>query len=111
MTINPDRWIIVNMTLDGNTTQHVFSGGYGGYCGSDTWRLSTKIESIVKKDKIFEIETISGTQYSCNIMAYGMSSYMSNVYDNLVENNPGALSVDASYKEVFDIEMRKPRVL
>lgn len=111
MTINPDRWFIVNMTLDGETTQHVFSGGYGGYGGSDTWRLSTKIVSTVKKDKVFEFETISGTQYACNILAYGASSYMSNVYQTFLDENPGKLSIDESYKELFETELRKPRVL
>lgn len=111
MTIRPDRWFIVNMTLDGETTQHVFSGGYGGYCGSDTWRFSTKIVKTEKKDRIYEFETISGTQYACDLLSFGASGYMSDVYDDFVKNNPGKLSVDEHYKNEFQTELRKPRVL
>ncbi len=106
MTLHPDRWFIVNMTLDGDTTQHVFSGSYGGYTGSDSWRMSTAIETIVREDKVYKFETRSGTSYECHIGAFGASGYMMNVYQYYLDENKDKLSIDSFYAEAFREYMR-----
>ena len=63
---SPDVWIIVEM----NSTKHgrirkILGGWYGGYLGSDSWRLSSGITRIVEHDKNYEIHNESGSVYTC----------------------------------------------
>ena len=109
MTLHPDRWFIINMTLDDKTTQHVFSGSYGGYTGTDSWRMSTAIATIVREDKVYKIETVSGTSYECHIGAYGASGYMLNVYQYYLDDNKDKLKVDPVYADAFREYMRTQR--
>lgn len=76
-TYHPDRWMILELSDGEQTYKKVFSGNYGGYLGSDTWKLSSAIESIKEDADSFEILCQSGSTYMCHKQAYGMSNYMS----------------------------------
>ena len=78
----PDRWAILEL---GNSTQSirkVFAGWYGGYLGSDSWKLSSGIVEAVEHDKYWEFKNHSGSVYKCYKSAEGMGGYMSMVYSS-----------------------------
>lgn len=78
----PDRWVIVEM----NSAEHgkirkVLASWYGGYGGSDRWRLSSGITNIVEKPTHYEVHNKSGSIYTCIKGAKGMSGYTNGVYE------------------------------
>lgn len=82
----PDRWTIASITTkEGQRTDKVFGCWYGGYLGSDSWKLSSGITKVTEHDKYYEVENISGSTYMCYKGAEGMSGYGSSVYHGLIE--------------------------
>ena len=59
---NPDVWVI----LEAEDTRKVLGGWYGGFAGSSSWRLSSGITQIIKRDDYYEIHNESGSVYKCH---------------------------------------------
>lgn len=78
----PDRWLVVELTDGQEAYKKVFSGNYGGYTGSDTWKLSSAINETTETDEFFEFKCESGSTYRCHKQSYGMSGYMSSIYSS-----------------------------
>ncbi len=98
----PDRWIVVIITTPTESWKRVFSGAYGGYGGSDTWRMSSPIVSETREGNALTFITESGSEYQCHLGAYGMSGYMNAVFDNYAERNSEKVSllIDETYKDM-----------
>ena len=79
----PDRWVIGEIKSETDTVRKILSSWYGGYAGSDEWRLSSGITEIRDKVEYYEIENESGSVYFCYKNAVGMSSYTASVLSNL----------------------------
>ena len=83
---NPDRWVILEFTTDGDIPiRKILSGWYGGFAGADAWRLSSGITAVHDKGTFYEIENESGSVYTCVKSCYGMSSFSSSIYSGFVE--------------------------
>lgn len=104
---SPDRWIIVEMEQkDGEgPICKVFGNWYGGYLGSDSWKLSSGICKVVEHDEHYEIHNVSGSIYTCYKNSYGTSGYGVSVLNNFykqAENSNGAFTI----KEININEVR-----
>ena len=84
MAETPDRWVILELSLPNVKAQKIFSGWYGGYGGSDSWRLSSQIVDAKEFDDRYEFHTESGNEYHCHKQAAGMSGYMSSIYNGWI---------------------------
>lgn len=82
----PDRWVLVEFTVveTGESITKVFAGWYGGYAGSDSWKLSSGVTSTEDRDDYFEFTNHSGSVYRCYKNSQGMGSYMSIVYNSFL---------------------------
>ena len=78
----PDRWVIVEFSYPTETIQKVFAGWYGGFAGSDSWKLNSGITEVRKVGDTFEFDGYSGSTYKCHKDCYGMSFYMSSIFQN-----------------------------
>lgn len=78
----PDRWVVVELADSTESVKKVFCGGYGGYGGSDTWKMSSQIEEIIRYDDRIEFRNNSGSVYRCYYTCYGMSGYMSSIFSH-----------------------------
>lgn len=78
----PDRWVLVDLKTPTETIRKVFAGWYGGYCGSDVWKLSSEVVSVTDHVDRYEFLNHSGSTYICYKQSVGMSSYMLSVYSN-----------------------------
>jgi hypothetical protein len=79
----PDRWVVVALSLNGESSKKVLAGWYGGYLNGDSWKLSSGITQVTKEgDKVFHFDNASGSRYTCQKGAFGMSSLMSGVYSS-----------------------------
>lgn len=79
---SPDRWQVVKLTYDGEPIYKILGSWYGGYAGSDSWRMSSGVESIKELDECYEVTNSSGSVYVCYKSSVGMSGYTAGVYSN-----------------------------
>ena len=80
MNYTPDRWVIIEVDSIAGKHRKVLGSWYGGYLGSDSYRVSSGITKVVDRRKHYEIENESGSVYICYKGAEGMSSLTSGVY-------------------------------
>ena len=85
-TYHPDKWVLVEIdsSAHGKITK-VMASWYGGWNGSNSWKLSSGVNKITKTDVGYEFLNDSGSVYFCHKDAYGMSGYTSSVYANIAE--------------------------
>lgn len=85
---NPDKWEIVSIASKEGFEPPIFkvmASWYGGYLGSDSWKLSSGIEKIEDKGSYYAILNSSGSTYNCYKKGQGASSYTLSVFANFVE--------------------------
>ena len=75
----PDRWVVIELDYEGVKTQKILSSWYGGYVGSDSWRLSSGITEVEELEDSFVFKNESGSVYTCFKNRYGMSAYTGSV--------------------------------
>ena len=91
----PDRWAIVELKFNDSdeVTQKVMASWYGGYLGSDSWRLSSGITKIVDTDTHYEIHNESGSIYTCGKHCQGMSGYTAGMFESFARDLEGKGSI------------------
>jgi len=100
----PDRWIIVEIKQEGKEPwRRILSGWYGGYLGSDSWRLSSGITEVIEHDKYYEIHNESGSLYTCYKSAHGVSGLMGGVLHNWQEQAKDRDDVDIAEVDVSEL--------
>lgn len=82
----PDRWIVIEFVTPKETFQKVFAGWYGGYTSGDSWKLNSGITKTTKDGDWFHFEGHSGSVYQCHPDGYGMSGYMSGIYQRWADD-------------------------
>jgi hypothetical protein len=80
----PDVWVVLEFDAPELEvpTRKVFGGWYGGYIGSDSWRLNSGITQVRRNGDWFEFDGYSGSTYRCHNNNYHMSGLMHSVLDN-----------------------------
>lgn len=85
----PDRWVILEIQDPVHPGmppyKKILSGIQGGYLGSDTWRMSSPIDTIEKHEKYLHVKTRSGSSYSLGNSRYGFTSLTSGVFDDILK--------------------------
>ena len=76
----PDKWVILQITKEGLSVYRLLAGWYGGYLGSDEWRLSSAIISFTKEGGYIYFTSASGSIYKCYMEAEGTTSYTQSKY-------------------------------
>lgn len=81
----PDRWIVIQIThpQTGETVDKVLAGWYGGYLGSDHWKLNSGITKVDKRSDRFEFHGSSGSLYVCYHACYGLTGLTTSVLNRL----------------------------
>ena len=82
---NPDKWLVVKISSDKHPPVHkVFACWYGGYLGSDSWKLNSGITRAYEDGQCVMFDGSSGSTYACHKGTYGASSYGYGVLENIV---------------------------
>lgn len=102
----PDRWVVLEFDSPNLETpvRKVLGGWYGGFAGSDNWRLNSGIvavEPVPNRDGWLNFKGGSGSEYHCHPNNYSCSSLMMQVikgWEDQALNLPGysvrILSID-----------------
>lgn len=84
MKYYPDKWVILKITSQANGTIYkILASWYGGFGGSDSWKISSGNTSGVRvlENGILEFPQYSGSTYVVHRDCYGMSSYTSGIFE------------------------------
>jgi len=83
-TYTPDAWVMLefNSTEYGNVRK-ILAGWYGGYCGSDSWKLSSGNlpEYIENGFVVFPQE--SGSVYYCDLNSQKLTGYTASILETI----------------------------
>jgi hypothetical protein len=85
-TYHPDKWVLVEIDSPANgKITKVLASWYGGWAGSDSWKLSSGVNKITETPDGYEFLNDSGSVYFCHKSVYGMSGYTSSIYANFAK--------------------------
>lgn len=100
----PDKFVIIKTVSEYGIQYKVFASWYGGYTGSDSWKLSSGITKITKTDKGYEFLNYSGSTYFCSKETYGMSLYTDSIYAGFVNQlkDTPKISIEIIKEEAID---------
>ncbi len=87
MEYRPDCWIgfkINNPEFD-KPIYKIFAGWYGGYGGSDSWKINSGITRFEEKDGLLYFYGETKSVYIVNPNNYRMSGYMHSVWNNMMQ--------------------------
>ena len=83
-----DKWVVIEIDYDGDNFQKILSSWYGGWAGSDSWRLSSGITEVEELEDSYIIKNNSGSVYTCFKKRYGMSAYAAGVLEDFRKQAP-----------------------
>ena len=78
----PDKWVVIEIAMEGTVVQRILSSWYGGWAGSDSWRLSSGITGVEELEDSYIIKNESGSVYTCFKGRYGMSAYAMSILED-----------------------------
>ena len=82
---SPDVWVILKIAaVDEEPIYKILAGWYGGFAGSNSWKLSsgiTTVEPDLEFDQIHYHQS-SGSTYICGAHTYGFSSLTQSMFNN-----------------------------
>ena len=84
----PDKWVVIEITMDDTKVQRILSSWYGGFAGSNSWRLSSGITEVEELEDSFVFKNNSGSVYTCYKRRYGMSSYTAGILEDFKKQVP-----------------------
>lgn len=81
----PDAWVLVKIVdgVGGVPLYKVFAQWYGGYTGSDSWKLNSGIVGVQLVEGYYIFEGHSGSFYHCRKTAYRTTGYGGGVLHNM----------------------------
>ncbi len=90
MEYNPDKWLIVKLTIEDKIHHRVFASWYGGYLGSDSWKMNSGITDVTTDQDCYLFTGSSGSVYRCHKNVYGISGYGAGVLDAMIKQAAAA---------------------
>jgi hypothetical protein len=79
----PDRWVVVKIGHE--NLYKVFACWFGGYAGSDSWKLNSGITSAAFENDVYYFNGSSGSVYECHKDTYGTNMYGMSVLSNMID--------------------------
>lgn len=89
-TYHPDKWVMLKITSPKfGICYKVLASWYGGFAGSDSWKLSsgTKSASIADIGQAgwINFPQESGSEYTCFLDSYGTNMYTQSILNSWIE--------------------------
>jgi hypothetical protein len=104
----PDRWVVVKISgyEDSPPIHKVFACWYGGYLGSDSWKLNSGITRAYEDGQFVIFDGRSGSTYACHKASYGTNGYGRGVLENMISNaSKNAITIEILPEETNWLEI------
>jgi hypothetical protein len=79
----PDKWVMVK--IGDENLYKIFACWYGGYAGSDSWKLNSGVTSVTQEGNAYLFNGWSGSVYECHTDCYGYNFYGGSVLNTMIE--------------------------
>lgn len=91
----PDVWVILEISGSKvkETYRRVLAGWYGGYAGSDSWKISSGIEDIIDRGTYWEMPQSSGSVYKCYKESERFSNLTHSIYASYSDQNSDEIAI------------------
>lgn len=92
----PDVWVIVKLAgskVQDSPYYRVLAGWYGGFAGSDSWKMNSGITKIVDCGTHYEIFGHSGSVYLCNKSVERFSGYTRSIFQSYANDNSDEVAI------------------
>lgn len=83
----PDKWMVIKITSKKGSHYRVFACWYGGFTGSDSWKMNSGITSATQDENGYHFTGSSGSVYHCHKNGYGTSGYGASVLAGFSKSN------------------------
>lgn len=85
----PDVWVMVEIsgTKVPEPYRRILAGWYGGYAGSNSWKLSSGVEDMIDRGTHWEIPNTSGSVYLCGKENERFSGLTAGIYASYTAQN------------------------
>jgi len=80
----PDKWLVIKLSYENGSHYRVFGSWYGGWAGSDSWRMNSGITSVTQDDQAYYFKGTSGSLYTCYKNCYGASGYATCILEDMI---------------------------
>jgi len=104
----PDKWVVVQIEGEDIVplTYKVFACWYGGYLGSNSWKMNSGICSVKKENNYFLFEGYSGSIYKCHGGIYGTHMYGGGVLNEIIsESKKVGVNIDVLPEDTNWLEL------
>lgn len=99
----PDAWVLFKVVTPKETIYKVLAGWYGGYTGSDSWKINSGIESYEVEGEGITFVGYSGSKYLCHKQAERMTSLMASTFSYIkAEVLPECKIIEMSFVEFVE---------
>lgn len=79
----PDCWVLIEIKSEEyGTIRKILAGWYGGYAGTDSWKLSSGNLQEYVEDDFIVFPQESGSIYRCHKNSQRMSVYLNTIFNN-----------------------------
>ena len=101
----PDVWVVLEFDAPEleTPTRKVFAGWYGGFAGSNSWKLNSGIVSVRSAGEWLEFDGYSGSVYRCHPNNYHLSSLMQGVLSRWLKQADESGDISIRILELDDI--------
>lgn len=104
----PSRWVILRFTDGEKSLDRLMMGWYGGYAGSDVWKLNSGIEEIHETEDAFIVKGYSGKVYECFKTRHGLTGLMGSVMSGWKANpSTPQFEIVKSYEDICEAFFQK----
>ena len=93
----PDKWCVLKLitpaaspNVEDSIHYRVYGSWYGGWAGSDSWRMNSGITKATLLDGFYAFDGFSGSLYYCDINQYGTSGYGGSVLAGIISRQGDA---------------------
>ena len=91
-TYKPDKWVLVKVN-SAEPHYRVLAGWYGGYLGSDYWRINSGVTHVEIEEGLIKIFGSTGSCYVVYEENYGLTSTTSGVLSSWNKKQEGILEL------------------
>lgn len=82
----PDRWVVIKInTTTSVPVYKIFACWFGGWAGSNSWRLNSGITKASLQGFVYSFSGSSGSVYECHRDTYGTHMYGNSVLNNMID--------------------------
>lgn len=97
----PDNWHIVRIEYPNKYVGYrIMCSWYGGYAGSDRWKLSSGVQHVEEYDEYYVLSNRTGSTYRLFKDCEGWSGYGRAIFENLIAESPNVILTTVSIEDI-----------